>query len=166
MDLQIINIDQIKENPENPRFITKRKFEYLHQSIQEFPKMLEIRPIVVNKDMMILGGNMKFKSLKEKGIKEIPVLVVDFTEEEEKQFIIKDNEHYGSNDWDVLANDWDAEFLKKCGVDIPQKPIEEEIQKPKKLMVKIKISNEDELDEFINDIQDIIDKKYPFNKIL
>ena len=85
-------IEDIKPNPVNPRVIADGKFEKLVKSIQEFPKMLEVRPIVVNDDMVVLGGNMRLKACKEAGLKEVPVIAVsDLTEEEQKQFIIKDN---------------------------------------------------------------------------
>jgi ParB-like chromosome segregation protein Spo0J len=82
--------------------------------------MLEIRPIVVNADMIILGGNMRFKACKEAGLKEVPVIVADnLTEEQQREFLIKDNTSGGEWDWEVLANEWNAEQLADWGLDIP-----------------------------------------------
>ncbi len=107
-------------NPNNPRVIKDDKFSKLVRSIQEFPKMLEIRPIVVNSDMIVLGGNMRLKACKEAGLKEVPIILADnLTEDEQKQFIIKDNVGFGEWDWDMLANEWEAELLEEWGLSIP-----------------------------------------------
>lgn len=116
---KIIKIEQIKLNPNNPRLIKDDKFKKLVQSIVDFPQMLEIRPIVVNADMIILGGNMRYKACKEAGIKEIPVIIADsLTEEQQKEFLIKDNTSGGEWDWEVLANEWDSEQLEAWGLDL------------------------------------------------
>lgn len=112
-------ISQIKPNPNNPRIIKDDKFKKLVDSLKDFPEMAEVRPVVVNKDMVILGGNMRFKAAKEAGWKEIPVTIVDWSEEKQRQFIIKDNVSGGEWDWDTLANEWDAEELDKWGLDTP-----------------------------------------------
>ncbi len=112
-------ISQIKPNPNNPRIIKDDKFKKLVDSLKEFPEMAEVRPVVVNKDMVILGGNMRFKAAKEAGWKEIPVTIVDWSEDKQRQFIIKDNVSGGEWDWDSLANEWDAEELDKWGLDTP-----------------------------------------------
>ena len=105
MDIKIVNINEVRINPSNPRIIKDDKFKKLVESVKNFPEMLEIRPIVVNKDMIILGGNMRFKACKEAWIKEIPVIVADnLTEEQEREFLIKDNVSGGEWDWDILAN--------------------------------------------------------------
>ena len=120
MEIQIVKLSEIKSNPNNPRIIKDDKFRKLVKSIQEFPKMLEIRPVVVNADMIVLGGNMRLKACKEAGLKEVPVIFAhDLTEEEQKQFIIKDNVGFGEWDWDMIANEWDAEELEEWGFDIP-----------------------------------------------
>ena len=111
-------IDGIKANPNNPRLIKDDKFTKLVQSIKDFPEMLEAREIVVNKDHIILGGNMRYKAAKEAGLKEVPVKIVDWSEDKQKQFIIKDNVSGGEWDWDVLANEWDAEELEAWGLDV------------------------------------------------
>ena len=118
-------ISEIKLNPNNPRLIKDDKFEKLVKSIQEFPEMLEIRPIVVNADMVILGGNMRFKACKEAGLKEIPVIVADkLTEDQQREFLIKDNVSGGEWDWDLLANEWDSEQLTEWGIDLWQTPVD------------------------------------------
>jgi ParB-like chromosome segregation protein Spo0J len=110
---------KIKLNPNNPRIIKDDKFKKLVQSIKEFPEMLDIRPIVVNKEGIILGGNMRFKACVEAGIKEPPYVVVDLTEDQQKEFLIKDNVSGGEWDWEALANEWNVEQLEDWGLDMP-----------------------------------------------
>ena len=114
-----LKISEIKNNPNNPRLIKDDKFKKLVISIQEFPEMLEAREIVVNKDHIILGGNMRFKAAKEAGLKEVPVKIVDWSEDKQRQFVIKDNVSGGEWDWDLIANEWDAEELDAWGLDTP-----------------------------------------------
>jgi DNA modification methylase len=128
MKTQKVKISEVKMNPNNPRLIKDDKFAKLVRSIKEFPKMLEIRPIVVNSDMVVLGGNMRLKACKEAGLKEVPIIFADdLTEEEQKQFIIKDNVGFGEWDWEQLANEWDAEKLEEWGLDIPDFEVKEEL---------------------------------------
>jgi site-specific DNA-methyltransferase (adenine-specific) len=120
MNIQVVKIKDIKNNPNNPRIIKDDKFKKLVASIREFPKMLEIRPIVVNDDMIVLGGNMRLKAIKELGLTEAPVIKIsDLTDEQQRQFIIKDNAGFGEWDWNMLANEWDVEDLDKWGLDVP-----------------------------------------------
>ena len=116
-----MKLTEIKSNPNNPRVIKDHKFEKLKKSISEFPKMMELRPIVINADNIILGGNMRFKALKDLGYKEVPDEWVkqasDLTEEEARRFIIADNVGFGEHDWDMLANEWDSAELKEWGLD-------------------------------------------------
>ncbi len=120
MEITTTHISKIKPNPENPRVIKDDKFDKLVKSIKEFPQMLGIRPIVVNDQMVVLGGNMRLKACIEAGLTELPVLMASsLTPEQQKEFIIKDNVGFGEWDWDVLANDWDAEKLTDWGLDIP-----------------------------------------------
>jgi hypothetical protein len=115
-----VKISEVKSNPNNPRIIKDDKFQKLVKSIKEFPEMLNIRPIVVNADMVVLGGNMRLKACKEAGLKEVAIIKAeDLTEEQQKQFIIKDNVGFGEWDWEELANNWDAEQLTDWGLDIP-----------------------------------------------
>ena len=113
-------INKIKSNPNNPRVIKDDKFKKLVQSLKDLPEMAQVRPIVVNQDMIVLGGNMRLKAMKEAGWKEAPVAVVDWDEDKQRQFIIKDNVGFGEWDWDMLANEWDAESLGEWGLDVPQ----------------------------------------------
>lgn len=124
--MELKKITDIKLNPNNPRLIKDDKFKKLVQSIKDFPEMLDIRPIVVNKDMIILGGNMRFRACKEAGIKEIPVIVTDLSEEKQREFLIKDNTSGGEWDWDMLANEWDADELESWGLDLPVFDIKDE----------------------------------------
>jgi hypothetical protein len=115
-----VKISEVKSNPNNPRIIKDDKFQKLVKSIKEFPEMLNIRPIVVNSDMVVLGGNMRLKACKEAGLKEVAIIKAeDLTEDQQKQFIIKDNVGFGEWDWEDLANNWDAEQLTDWGLDIP-----------------------------------------------
>jgi hypothetical protein len=117
---EILPLTKIKANPNNPRLVKDDKFKKLVKSIQDFPQMLNIRPIVVNEDMIVLGGNMRLKACKEAGLKEVPVIKASsLTEEQQREFIIKDNVGYGEWDWDVIANEWDEKELIQWGVDIP-----------------------------------------------
>ncbi len=119
MNSVLTKISAIKRNPNNPRILKDDKFAKLTQSIKDFPQMLEIRPIVVNDDMIVLGGNMRLKACKEAGLSEVPVIkAADLTEEQQREFIIKDNVGFGEWDWDLLANDWDADLLDDWGLDI------------------------------------------------
>jgi hypothetical protein len=112
-------LSEVKLNPNNPRLIKDDNFKKLVQSIKDFPEMLEIRPIVVNADMVILGGNMRFKACKEAGLKEVPIIIADnLTEEQQREFLIKDNVSGGEWDWSLLS-EWDSEQLENWGLDIP-----------------------------------------------
>jgi len=114
-----LKISKVIPNPENPRVIKDHKYIALLKSIQEFPKMLEIRPIVVNSDMVILGGNMRLRACQEAGLKEIPVIVAkELTESEQREFTIKDNVSFGEWDWDKLANEWNDTDLNDWGLDV------------------------------------------------
>jgi ParB-like chromosome segregation protein Spo0J len=120
MKSQKVKISEVKANPNNPRVIKDDKFAKLVQSIKDFPKMLEIRPIVVNSDMVVLGGNMRLRACKEAGLKEVPIIMAeDLTDEQQKEFTIKDNVGFGDWDWNMLANEWDGEELEAWGLDVP-----------------------------------------------
>ena len=117
--IQKVSISSIKENDANPRFINKHKFQKLVNSVKEFPEMLSLRPIVVDKDNIILGGNMRYKACKEIGLKEVYIIQADDLDEKKAQeFIIKDNVGFGEWDWDILANDWDTDLLEDWGLDL------------------------------------------------
>lgn len=118
MKTEKININKIKLNPNNPRLIKDDKFAKLVQSIKDFPEMLEIRPIVVNDDMIILGGNMRFKACKEAGLTEIPIIKASgLSTEKQREFLIKDNVSGGEWDWELLQ-EWDSLELESWGLDL------------------------------------------------
>jgi DNA modification methylase len=122
--MKLVKINEVKPNPKNPRLIKDDKFKKLVKSIQEFPDMLNKRPLIVFTDVdgkyVVLGGNMRLKACKEIGLKEIPIILADeWTEEQKAEFLIKDNVGFGEWDWDSLANEWDAENLEDWGLDLP-----------------------------------------------
>tara|TARA_R110002012_G_scaffold265467_1_gene448845 strand:- start:123 stop:710 length:588 start_codon:yes stop_codon:yes gene_type:complete len=113
-----IEIDKIKPNTNNPRIIKDHKFKQLVRSIKDFPEMLEKRPIVVDEDMIVLGGNMRLKACNEAGLKKIDVIIAEgWTEKQKQEFIIKDNVGYGEWDWDLLGNEWNSVQLEDWGID-------------------------------------------------
>ena len=118
-----MKLNKIIPNPNNPRVVKSDKFEKLCKSLNDFPQMMLLRPIIVDENFMIRGGNMRYKALQHLGYHEIPDEWVkqanELTEEQLKEFEIKDNLGFGEWDWDALANDWDAEKLNEWGLDIP-----------------------------------------------
>jgi ParB-like chromosome segregation protein Spo0J len=126
MQTKLVAINSITPNANNPRIIKDEKFNKLVKSIAEFPKMLQLRPIVVDAHNIVLGGNMRLKACKEAGLKEVYIIQAkELTYSEQQQFIIKDNVGFGEWDWDLLANEWDAEELKDWGLDIPTVEVNE-----------------------------------------
>jgi len=120
MKIEKVKLSEIKPNPKNPRLIKDEKFKKLVQSIKDFPQMLELRPIVVDENNIILGGNMRFKALKEAGHTEVSIVRAnDLTSEQKDEFIVKDNVGFGEWDWYSLANEWDVDKLEEWGLDIP-----------------------------------------------
>lgn len=114
-----VSVKEIKPNPKNPRIIRDDKFLKLVESIKDFPEMLELREIVVDENMIILGGNMRFKACISAGVKKLTVKVIEgLTDEKKDEFIIKDNANYGDWDWDVLANDFSQNNLAHWGLDV------------------------------------------------
>ena len=112
-------INEIKPNPNNPRIIKDIKFKQLVKSIQDFPQMLELRPIVIDENNMVLGGNMRLKACIEAGLTDVPVIHANnLSEEKKREFIIKDNVSFGSHDWSELANNWDVDLIQEWGLDI------------------------------------------------
>lgn len=118
-----VKLSSIIENPTNPRFIRDDKFEKLKKSIEEFPRMLELRPIVVNDDMVIVGGNMRYKALQDLGYTKIPEnwlkKASDFTPEELRKFIILDNSGFGEWDYDLLKQQYEVVELEAWGITVP-----------------------------------------------
>ena len=164
--METVKITLIKLNPNNPRIIKDDKFKKLVQSIKDFPEMLNIRPIVVNKDMIILGGNMRYKACREAGLKEVPIIVTDLSEEKQREFLIKDNTSGGEWDWEVLKSEWDVDQLEEWGLDVPIFDLEPSYddligeEKNKPATMKITFKTVEQLQEAENDIQELIDRKY------
>jgi DNA modification methylase len=130
-----LRIAELTKNPQNPRIIKDEKFTRLKKSLQEFPQMMTLRPIVIDDQGVVLGGNMRLEALKALGHKEIPDEWVkrasELTEEQKREFIIKDNSAFGEYNWDVLANEWSDYPLTDWGVDLPEDwtrpaPVEED----------------------------------------
>jgi ParB-like chromosome segregation protein Spo0J len=114
---------KLKPNPSNPRILRDEKFLKLKASIESFPDMLNKRPIVAVTDTdgkyMVIGGNMRLRACQDLKLKEVPVILADeWTEEQRREFIVKDNVGFGEWDWDQLANEWDAGELSDWGLDI------------------------------------------------
>jgi len=164
--MEIIKLSEVKLNQNNQRLIKDDKFKKLVQSIKDFPEMLSIRPIVVNQDMIILGGNMRYKACKEAGLKEIPVIITNLTEDQQREFLIKDNTSGGEWDWEVLANEWNVEEITSWGLDLPIFDLEPSYddligdEKNKPATMKITFKTVEQLQEAENDIQELIDRKY------
>jgi len=166
----MVKLSAIKPNPSNPRLIKDEKFEKLKQSIKDFPQMMELRPMVVDETMTLLGGNMRFKALQDLGYKEIPDNWIkkasELTEEQKKEFIIKDNVGFGEWEWDQLANEWDMEQLAEWGLDIPnflEMPSDEELigeDKNNPPVIKVTFKTVEQLQKAEIDIQELIDRKY------
>lgn len=152
--MELVKISKVKPNESNPRFIKDNKFKKLVKSIKDFPEMLKLRPIVVNKDMVVLGGNMRLKACKEAGLKEVYILKADeLTDEQQQEFIVKDNVGFGEWDWDILANEWDIKQLEEWGLD--GFPFEDEVleaeeddyQEPEDLKVDVVLGDLIEIGE-------------------
>jgi len=165
--MERLPVKTLKANPNNPRVIRDEKFKKLVKSIQEFPEMLEARPVVVNPDMVVLGGNMRLKALREAGVEEAPVYIASWDEVKQRQFIIKDNVGFGEWDWDALANEWNEEELQDWGLDIPgfeEEPDFEDLigeDKDKAATMKITFESPEQLQKAEIDIQELIDRKFP-----
>ena len=120
MKTETIKLYKIKSNPDNPRLIKDDKFHKLVKSIKEFPEMLKIRPIVVNDDLIVLGGNMRLKACKEAGLKEVSIIKASgLTVKQQREFIVKDNVGFGDWDWDMVANEWETKELEDWGLNMP-----------------------------------------------
>jgi len=168
-----IDINKIQENPQNPRYITDSKFKKLVKSIKQFPEMINVRPLVIDENFMVLGGNMRLKALKKAGVTKVPVnQVKDWSEEKKQEFIIKDNVGFGEWDWDILANGWDTQELKDWGLELWQ--VDDHIEEPdfeeltaddnnKPPTMKITFKNKNDLENaeiYISKILDKYDKAY------
>ena len=161
MKIQTVQINEIRGNKDNPRIVNKDKYNKLKKSIQDFPQMLNLRPIIVNDDNVILGGNMRYKALVELGYKEVPVIKAkDLTEKQAQEFIIKDNLSYGDWDFDILANEWDSVELEQWGFDVGKN--EDDIKKfndtdmsediIEQYKIEIELTSEKEQEQVYNDL--------------
>ncbi len=160
--MQLINIQEVKANENNPRFIKDYKFKKLVKSIKEFPEMLKLRPIVVNSDMVVLGGNMRLKACKEAGLKEVWILkAIDLTELQQREFIVKDNVGFGEWDWDILGNEWNTQQLEDWGLELllfddsiedikEQKDLSDNIESSFRL--EVELENEIEQEKLYNEL--------------
>jgi hypothetical protein len=162
-----IDINKIKMNKENPRVIKDNKFKKLVKSIKDFPEMLEKRPLIIDENNVVLGGNMRLKALEHLKYKKVPVIQVkDWSEEKKKEFIIKDNVGFGEWDFDILANIWNKDLLNEWGLEVPdfyELPDMYELDEKKKKnppTIKITFENPDDLQKAEVDIQELIDRKY------
>jgi hypothetical protein len=166
-----VKISAIKANSKNPRVIKDDKFKKLVKSIQEFPEMLEKRPLVCYTDVdgkyVVLGGNMRLKASQEIGLKELPIVLADdWTQEQRDEFLIKDNVGFGEWDWDQLANEWDSGKLDEWGLDVPifdTEPFGDDLigdEKNKPATMKITFENVEQLQKAEIDIQELLDRKY------
>tara|TARA_R100000654_G_scaffold36186_3_gene61820 strand:- start:10754 stop:11290 length:537 start_codon:yes stop_codon:yes gene_type:complete len=162
-----VKVKDIIANKENPRIISDIKFEKLVKSIKNFPEMLEKRPLIVDENMVVLGGNMRLKALQKAGLKEVTIDIANgWTEEQKKEFIIKDNVGFGEWDWDILANTWNVEEIKNWGLDVPdyhELPDFNELDENKKnkpATMKITFQNVDDLQKAEIDIKELLDRKY------
>ena len=165
--MQKAAIGTILPNPTNPRIIKDDKFKKLVKSIQEFPQMLELRPIVVDSNMVVLGGNMRLKACIAAGLKEVPIIVADqLTDAQKGEFIIKDNVGFGEWDWDLLANEWEPDALIDWGLDLPilmDEPSYDELigdEKGNPPTMKITFDSPEQLQKAEIDIQELLDRKY------
>ena len=149
-----VKLSEVIPNPNNPRQIKDDKFKKLVESIKNFPEMLSLRPIVVNDNMVVLGGNMRLKACKEAGLKEVPIIKAsELTDEQQKEFIIKDNVGFGEWDWDQLANEWDVEQLTEWGLDVPDfaqtelEAVEDDFEVPEQIETDIVLGDLFEIGE-------------------
>ena len=156
--LHKVKIEKIKSNPNNPRIIKGNKFKKLVKSIKEFPEMLKLRPIVVNKEMIVLGGNMRLKACIDAGLKELWIAKAwELTPEQEQEFIIKDNSSFGEWDWDILANTWNTTKLKEWGLDTPKFDLDENVKDysneiNENFRVEVECIDEEEQEKLYNEL--------------
>lgn len=167
MNIEKVKISDVKPNPNNPRTVKDDKFAKLVKSIKDFPEMLDIRPIVVNDDMIVLGGNMRLKACKDAGLKTIPIIKAsNLTEQQQREFIIKDNLGYGEWDWQMIGAEWDTKQLEEWGMDVPEftiMPTDDELtaeEKQKPPVIKITFESPEQLQSAEIDIQELLDRKY------
>jgi hypothetical protein len=153
--IEEINIKLLIPHPNNPRFIRDDKFRKLVKSIKEFPEMLNLRPIIVDDNCVVLGGNMRLRACKEAGIERVPVIKAGhLTAHQQTEFIIKDNVGFGEWDYDILANCFDENDLIDWGIDLPMfAPLadEKEPSEPKEsFIIEVKCADLDDREKQYN----------------
>jgi len=151
-----VKINTLIKNTDNPRFIKENKFKKLVKSIKEFPEMLEKRPIIVDENMIVLGGNMRLRACKDAGFKEVWIeQVIDWTEKQKREFIIKDNVGFGEWDWDILGNEYSFEELAEWGLDVTTGSDEiEDLSEAliTDLKIEITVNSEDEQEQLFEEL--------------
>lgn len=151
MKIEKVNINDVKLNKNNPRIIKGDKFKKLVKSIKEFPEMLEVRPIVVDDEGIVLGGNMRLKACKEAGLNEIYIIKFsDLSEEKKKEFIVKDNVGYGEWDFELLLKDWDKNVLLDWGLDLPKDKMSKDILPDNIIALFIDLGDEEKQKDLYN----------------
>lgn len=164
-----VKLSEIKPNPDNPRSIKNDQMERLVKSLQEFPDMMEIREIVVDENMMILGGNMRYQAMKKLKEKQAIVKIVSgLSAEQKREFIVKDNASFGQWDFDILANKWDNLPLFDWGIkeleSIPGNENNEQLEQKEKeikpykkihILLSIDINAVDEVTGLLDELRKI-----------
>ncbi|GAA4362177.1 hypothetical protein GCM10023185_29860 [Hymenobacter saemangeumensis] len=178
--IQLVPIEQVRLNEQNPRLIQDNRFEQLVQSLVDFPQMLHLRPIVVDENYVALGGNMRLHAALRLGYKEVPiVMATGLTEHQKREFVIKDNASFGEWDWNILANEWSDEPLGAWGLDLPKDWLEQPSVtvdnggagedgtanfdfsgEPKACTLTIKFESPEQLQQAEEDITELIDRKF------
>lgn len=179
MSVQRVPIERVRLNDHNPRLIKDERFQQLVKSIQEFPQMLELRPLVVDEEYRVLGGNMRLHALMHLQVAEVPIMVATgLTEAQKQEFVIKDNASFGEWDWDQLANEWADLPLGNWGLDLPTHWLEQpedatdhgsgegggegdEEQEARPITMTITFTAPEHLQQAETDVQELIDRKWP-----
>ena len=167
-EIKVLPISEVRLNPDNPRIIRDEKFKKLVRSLSAFPTMSLVRPLVIDENNVVLGGNMRLRAMQESGWTEVPVIqVADWSEDKKREFIAKDNIGYGEWNWEVLANEWDVVELEEWGLDVPAFDAEPDYddligdEKNKPATMKITFESPEQLQKAEIDIQELLDRKYP-----
>lgn len=181
VEIQVVPIEQVKLNPHNPRLIHDNRFEQLVQSLIDFPQMLHLRPIVVNEQGIVLGGNMRLHAALRLAYKEVPIIVAaGLSEAQQREFVVKDNASFGEWDWNTLANEWSELPLEAWGINLPtdwlNQPEDEgmggagsgdspdgetEEEPPAPCSLTITFETPEQLQQAENDVQELLDREYP-----
>lgn len=159
-----MKLSEIKLNEHNPRDISQENYEKLKKSIQDFPEMLETRPLIIDENNTVIGGNMRLRALQDLGYEDVPVQQVNWDEERKKEFIIKDNVAFGEWDWETLANEWDDLPLNDWGLEVPdiyftetneEKEKQEEKSDKQMYVIYIECSSLEDMEDKVKRIEEI-----------